>query len=515
MENKNDKIGIDEMAVFCKRKGFVYPNSEIYGGMAGFFDYGPLGVEVKNNLKNEWWRFHVTSREDIVGIDGSIITHPKVWEASGHVGSFADLMLTCSKCRKKIRADIFLEDTLNVHADGIKAEEVNTLVKENKLRCPKCNSEFDETSNFNLMFSTTVGPKGDDSSTAYLRPETAQLMFVDFKLVQENARLKLPFGIAQIGRAFRNEISPRNFLFRCREFEQMEIEYFIHPEKANECPYLDEVKDYRLNVYSAEMQEKKVETKEMSISEALKKGIIKTAWHGYWLATEHKWFVDLGANPEKFRIRQHIAVEKSHYALDTWDLEYEFPFGWKELQGMANRTDFDLSQHIKHSKQDLSIFDEESKKKIVPYVVAEPSQGVDRAFLVFMFDAYEYDKERGNVVLKFHPILAPYKVAVLPLVNKLNENARKVYDKLKMKFPCFFDRSGSIGRRYARMDEIGTPYCITIDFDTEKDGSVTIRDRDSTKQIRAKTDNLNSTIRKLINREIKFEEAGNPVKNEE
>jgi len=495
-------LSIDDMATFCKRKGFVYPSSEIYGGMAGFFDYGPLGSEVKNNLKQDWWKVHVQQRDDVVGIDGSIITHPKVWVASGHVASFADLMLTCSKCKDKIRADHFIEDELKVAADGMKAEEVNKLVKDNKLKCKKCGSEFSEIQDFNLMFKTFVGPKQEEDSVAYLRPETAQVMFADFRLIQDNARLKLPFGIAQMGRAFRNEISPRGFIFRCREFEQMEIEYFIHPDKANECPYVDEFMDYEMLVYDACMQKDNKDAKKMTVKQALKDGTIKTQWHAFWLAHEIKWFENLGANKENFRIRQHVATEKSHYALDTWDLEYNFPFGWKELQGMANRTDFDLQEHMKHSKVDLSIFDEETKKKVVPHVVAEPSQGVDRAFLVFMFDAYTTRKdEKGKevVVLKLHPKLAPVKAAVFPLMNKLSDQAKKVHDVLKMHTVSIFDRSGSIGRRYARADETGIPFCITYDFDSEQDQTVTIRDRDTAEQKRVKIEDLPGIINELVN----------------
>jgi glycyl-tRNA synthetase len=491
-------ITIDEMATFCKRKGFVYPTAELYGGLSGFFDFGPLGVELKNNVKQQWWKFHVKQRDDIVGIDGSIVTNPKVWVASGHAANFEDLMLTCSKCKEKVRADTFLEDALKIKADGIKAQEINKLVKEHNLKCPKCKGPFEEVEEFNLMFTTNVGPKQDSSSKAYLRPETAQLIFADFKLVQDNARLKLPFGIAQVGKSFRNEISPRDFLFRCREFEQMEIEYFIDPAKINDCPYLDEVKDHSLLIYSADMQVSNKDAEKMNVIDAMKKGIIKTPWHAYWLATEHKWFASLGANPDKFRIRQHLGEEKSHYALDTWDLEYKFPFGWKELQGMANRTDFDLQQHIKHSGKDMSLFDEETKQKIIPHVVAEPSQGVERAFLVFMFDAYSYDEARGNIVLKLHPKLAPYKIGVFSLVNKLNDPAEKLYKELRKEFDAFFDKSGSIGRRYARSDEIGVPYCITVDFDTLNDNAVTVRDRDTTKQERVKISELNSYLRNKL-----------------
>ncbi|MBI2499665.1 glycine--tRNA ligase [Candidatus Woesearchaeota archaeon] len=513
-------VSIDEIATFCKRRGFIYPNSEIYGGVAGFFDYGPLGVELKNNIKQQWWKFHVHSRSDMVGIDGSIITHPKVWEASGHVASFSDIMIECENCHERYRADQLIEDQLKIKADGLSVDKINSLMKTDKLTCPSCKKDkLSDASRFNLMFQTYIGPKKSEESVAYLRPETAQLMFVDFKLVQENARLKLPFGIAQVGKAFRNEISPRNFLFRCREFEQMEIEYFVHPEKREECPYLKEVLNHELLIYSEEMQKNNFKPKKMKISEALKKKIIRNPWHAYWLATEHKWFVSLGANKENFRIRQHLKDELSHYSSDTWDLEYNFPFGWKELQGIADRADYDLQQHMKHSKKDLSLFDEENKKKIVPQVISEPSLGVDRTFLVFLFDAYNYDKKRENIVLKLHPKLAPYKLAVFPLLSnrpELVEKAKEVFDLLKEEFTCFFDESGSIGRRYFRQDEVGTLYGITIDFDSLKKEDITIRERDSTKQIRVKIKDLKDTIKNLLNSEIKFEKAGKIIntKNE-
>jgi len=488
-------ISIEEMASFCRRKGFVYPNSEIYGGMA----------EMKNNIKQNWWKFHVNNREDIVGIDGSIITHPKIWEASGHVAGFADIMLECKKCNERYRADQLIEDVLKIKADGLSVEDVNKILKQNKVKCLKCSNSLTDANEFNLMFETYVGPKRNKDNITFLRPETAQLMFTNFKYVVENSRLKLPFGIAQTGKAFRNEISPRHFLFRCREFEQMEIEYFIHPDKIMDCPHIHEVLNYEILVYSAEMQKKDNKPVKMSMKKAMSGGMLKP-WHAYWLSVEHKWFVDLGVNEENLRVRQHLSDEKSHYALDTWDLEYKFPFGWKELQGIANRTDFDLKQHIKHSKKDLTLYDEESKKKIIPHVVAEPSLGVDRTFLVFMFNAYDYDKDRKNIVLKLHPKLAPIKAAVLPLVNKLNKEAKKVYDGLKSEFNCFYDSSGSIGRRYARMDESGTPYCITFDFDSLKDKKVTIRNRDDTKQARIPIKNLKNILNNLINYGGKFSE---------
>ncbi|MBU4284503.1 MAG: glycine--tRNA ligase [Nanoarchaeota archaeon] len=478
------KLSIEDMAVFCKKKGLVYPSGEIYGGLAGFFDFGPNCVEIRNNIKREWWKFHVQEREDIVGIDGSIITNPKVWEASGHVSSFTDVYVKCRKCKKPNKID---------------KSEIE------KARC-ECGGKYEVIGDINLMFKTNVGPI--EGNTAYLRPETAQLIFADFKLVAENSRLKLPFGIAQIGKAFRNEISPRDFLFRTREFEMMEIEYFVHPKNINKCSFLKQVLNHKMNILSEDLQKKNKPPVKMTMKQALDKKIIKTEWLAYWLATEHKWFISLGAKPDNFRIRQHTKDELSHYALDTWDLEYNFPFGWKELEGIANRTDFDLQQHIKHSKKDLSIFDQETNKKIVPHVVAEPSLGVGRAFLVFMFDAYNDDKERGNIVLKLDPKLAPVKAGIFPLISKpeLIKIAREIYDELKGIYNINYDKSGSIGRRYARADEIGTPFCITIDFDSLKDKSVTIRDRDTTKQIRIKIAELKDILRKLIDKEIEFKD---------
>ncbi|MFT4343668.1 MAG: glycine--tRNA ligase [Candidatus Woesearchaeota archaeon] len=499
----------EDMAMFCRNKGFVYTSSEIYGGMKGFFDYGPLGADMKKNLKDAWWKYHVQDREDIVGIDGSIITHPKVWKASGHAENFADVMVEDTKTGEKFRADVLIEDALKIPADGLSSEEMWKIIEENKLTSPAGNP-LAIPEHFNLMFTTNVGLKVSKENSAYLRPETAQVIFADFRQIVENARLKLPFGIAQMGKAFRNEISPRNFLFRCREFEQMEIEYFIHPNDINNCPWIDTVKDHNITILSAEDQKSQTlqDGTSMTIGDALTKGIIKTQWHAYWLAEEHRWFISLGAKADNFRIRQHVETEKSHYALDTWDLEYKFPFGWKELQGMANRTDFDLQQHIKHSGKDLSIFDEATKSKIVPYVVAEPSQGVDRAFLVFLYDAYVNNTERGNIVLNLSPKLAPIKVAVLPLINKLNDQAREVYSMLHKEFPIQYDKSGSVGRRYARADEIGIPFCVTVDFDYVEKQTVTIRDRTSTKQIIVHKDKIVETLHKLLQETISFENAG-------
>jgi len=481
------EISVEDMAIFCKRKGFVYQSADIYGGFAGFWDFGHLGVELKNNIKKEWWKFHVWQRKDIEGIDGSIITHPLVWKASGHLDSFADIFVTCKKCKKPEKID---------------KKDLG------KVKCPECGGEFDfgGAKEFKLMFKTGVGEKDE----AYLRPETAQLIFTNFKFVYENARMKFPFGIAQIGKAFRNEIAPRDFLFRCREFEQMEIEYFIIPD--SNCIY--KIPNIEISVFSAEAQEKNEAPRKMKILDALKKGIIKKDWHAYWLATEFSWFVNLGANPNNFRIRQHKKDELAHYSSDCWDLEYKFPFGWKELEGIADRSDYDLSQHQKFSKKDLTIYDENSKKKILPHVICEPSLGVERAFLVFMFDSYHYNKERENIVLKLHPKIAPIKAAIFPIVKRkdFEKLGSEIFNDLKQEWNVIYDESGSIGRRYARNDEIGTPYCITIDEESLKNNDVTVRDRDTKKQIRVKISGLKDVLKKLINQEIEFEKAGRLVK---
>ncbi len=475
-------ISINEISVFCKKKGFVYPTAEIYGGFSGFFDYGPLGIELKNNIKKAFWKRFVNEREDIVGIDGSIITHPKVWRASGHVDSFTDYIYKCNKC-----------GTITKGED------------EKGMKCPKCKNEMENQGKFNLMFTTQIGPVKNKENIAYLRPETAQIIFTNYKQVMENARKKLPFGIAQIGKAFRNEISPRDFLFRTREFEQFEIEFFVHPKRLNDCPIIDEVKNMKVNIITAEEQKKGKPHREMKIDEMIKKNIT-SSWQAYWLAKFYKFFVEFGIKKENLRIREHLKEELAHYALTCFDIEYKFPFGWKEIHGNANRQQFDLKQHMLFSKSNLEYYEEESKEKVIPYVVSEPSQGIDRAFLTFMFEAYSYNKERGNIVLNLDPRLAPIKAGVFPLVNKLNDEARRIFNNIKSEFNTIFDKSGSIGRRYARADEIGIPYCITIDFDTLKDKTVTIRDRDTTKQVRIKIDDLTEVLKKLIKRKVKFEE---------
>ncbi|MBR9676868.1 glycine--tRNA ligase [Candidatus Woesearchaeota archaeon] len=508
------KHSTDEMASFCKRKGFVYQNSEIYGGYAGLFDYGPVGVDLKNNLKSELWKHFVHGRDDVAGIDGSIITHPQVWVSSGHAEGFGDILIDCTKCRAKIRADHHITDNLGLQTDGITVEQVDEIVKKENLVCPNCGGDFSKAQKFLLMFTTQVGAAQTKTSTAFLRPETAQVIFTDFKLVQENARMKLPFGIAQTGKAFRNEISPRNFLFRMREFEQFEIEYFVDPKKIGECPYHNEVKDRKLLVWTQKAQNSGADHEEMTMQQLLDTKEVKSPWHTYWLIQLRDWFVKVGCKAENFRLRVHLKEELAHYAAACVDIEYKYPFGWAELHGMADRTTYDLDQHIKHSGKDLAFFDEETKTKIVGHVI-EPSQGVDRAFLTIMYDAYNDDKERGNIVLKFDPKLSPVKAAIFPLVNKegLPEIATEIYKELRQRYNVQYDRSGSVGRRYARQDEIGTPYCITVDFDTLKDNAVTIRDRDTTTQRRVKINELKNIIRDLIEGDVKFESVGEKIAN--
>ncbi|MCD6229661.1 MAG: glycine--tRNA ligase [Candidatus Diapherotrites archaeon] len=510
---------IDEVTAFCKRRGFVFPSCDIYGGLSGFWDFGPVGVELKNNIKSEWWNSFVVRREDVVGVDGSIVNSHAVWKASGHVDGFTDPLLDCKKCKNRVRADQLIEDKLEIPADGMSLEEIDNLVKEKNIKCPNCGGEFGLVHAFNLMFKTFVGPVEDTQNTAYLRPETAQLIFTNFKLVQESSRMKLPFGIAQTGKAFRNEISPRDFVFRSREFEQMELEYFIHPDTINDCPFLDSVSETKISFLTAEAQstqktqekegkgKKQQKTQEMTIREAVKKGLFKTKWHAYWLATMHNWFTGLGVKAENLRVRQHLEKELSHYSLETWDIEYNFPFGWKEIHGMANRTTFDLTQHSKASGESLTYFDEESKTRITPYVVSEPSQGVERAFLTFIVDAFEV--RDGKNVLKIHPKLAPYKAAVFPLVKKdgLPEKARQAFEELlENGLACAFDDKGSIGKRYARHDEIGTPFCITFDSDSLKDNTVTLRDRDTAQQKRVEIEELPLLLLNLISGKKIFSE---------
>ncbi|MBW3015330.1 glycine--tRNA ligase [Candidatus Woesearchaeota archaeon] len=504
---------IEQMAVFCKKKGFVYQDSEIYGTMAGFWDFGPLGVELKNNIKHEWWKYFVHSTPNVTGMDGSIITNKRIWEASGHAEGFSDVLIECKKCNSRLRADHVIEDALKIPTESMSLEDIERVIKKEKLKCPKCAGEFGKPKAFNLMFKTNVGPVSDKSNEAFLRPETAQLIFADYKLVVDNSRLKLPFGIAQVGKSFRNEISPRDFLFRSREFEQMEIEFFSHPDKINECAEFDRVKEAKLNVLSADMQKKDCKHKKVKLK-TIVDNKSASKWHAYWIYKCYQWFIGLGISEDNLRIREHLDNELAHYAGACFDIEYNYSFGWKELTGNADRKQFDLTQHTKFSKKDLSIYDEETKSKVIPYVASEPSFGVDRTFLTFLFEAYEDDKKRGNIVLRLHPKLAPVKAAILPLVNKdkIPDMSIEIFNDLIKEHHVAFDKSGSIGRRYARNDEIGTPYCITVDFDSLKAKDVTIRDRDTTKQIRVKIKDLREVFRKLVNGEIEFEKAGKSLK---
>jgi glycyl-tRNA synthetase len=426
---------MDQVVNLCKRRGFVFPGSEIYGGLGASLDYGPVGVELKRNVKEAWWQAVVTGRSDVVGLDAAVIMHPKVWETSGHVAGFTDPLVDCKKCKQRFRAD---------HIQGT--------------TCPECGGELTEARRFNLMFKTYVGPVEDTAHVAYLRPETAQGMFVNFRNVLETSRLKLPFGIAQIGRSFRNEITPGNFLFRTREFEQMELEFFVRPGEDDE-------------------------------------------WYERWRDERYRWYVDLGIKPERLRIRPHGADELAHYAKGCGDIEYEFPFGWSELEGIANRTDFDLKRHAEASGRDLTYFDEEKRERFLPYVI-EPAAGVDRSLLAFLVDAFDEDQVEGEsrIVLRLHPRLAPYKAAVFPLMRKEGqpERARKIYDDLRRHFAVDYDQAGSIGRRYRRQDEIGTPFGITVDHDTMRDGTVTLRDRDAMTQVRVPEDRLATEIRERI-----------------
>jgi len=422
-----DVVTMDKIVALCKRRGFIFQSSEIYGGLASTYDYGHYGVLLKNNVKAAWWRAVVQERDDMVALDAAILMHPRTWEASGHVESFTDPLVQCQgECKRRWRGD-----DITPREDG-------------ELRCPECGGELGEARQFNLMFETFMGPVRDAAARVFLRPETAQGIFVNFKNVLQFARKKPPFGIAQVGKAFRNEITPGNFIFRTREFEQMEIEFFVPPADAEE-------------------------------------------WHRRWLDERMGWYTDLGIRPDHLRLRAHGEDELSHYSAATSDVEYLFPMGWSELEGIANRTDFDLRRHEEFSGEDLTYFDTATEERYRPYVI-EPSAGADRGMLAFMVDAYDEEEVAGRkrTVLRLHPRLAPVKVAVLPLVSRdgMPEKARAVYEELRSRVPAEFDEGGSIGRRYRRQDEIGTPWGVTIDGQTMEDDTVTLRDRDSLEQVR-------------------------------
>ena len=455
---------MDKIVALCKSRGFVFPGSDIYGGLANSWDYGPLGVEFKNNVKKAWWKKFVQESPYNVGVDCAILMNPQVWVASGHVGGFSDPLMDCKECKARFRADKLVEDHMTENgaevasADGWTNEQLMDYITNNNIVCPKCGKlNYTEVRKFNLMFKTFQGITEDSSSEIYLRPETAQGIFVNFKNVQRSSRKKVPFGIAQIGKSFRNEITPGNFTFRTREFEQMELEFFCKPGTDLE-------------------------------------------WFGYWKDYCWNFLMSLGVNKENLRIRDHGQEELSFYSNATSDIEYLFPFGWGELWGIADRTDYDLNKHAEHSGTDMTYMDPTTNEKYVPYVI-EPSLGADRVTLAFLIDAYDEEElEGGDVrtVLHLHPALAPYKAAVLPLSKKLSEKADEVYSLLAKNFNIEYDETGSIGKRYRRQDEIGTPFCITVDFETENDGCVTIRHRDSMTQQRVKIEELNDFIAKSL-----------------
>lgn len=465
MTMKNTEKTMDKLVALCKNRGFVFAGSEIYGGLANTWDYGPLGVELKNNIKKAWWKKFVTESPYNVGLDAAILMNPQTWVASGHLGGFSDPLMDCRECKERFRADKLIEDycektgkALEKPIDAFSQEEMKNFIEENNIPCPSCGKHnFTDIRQFNLMFKTFQGVTEDAKNTVYLRPETAQGIFVNFVNVQRTTRKKLPFGIGQIGKSFRNEITPGNFIFRVREFEQMELEFFCEPDTDLE-------------------------------------------WFSYWRSFCKNWLLSLGMKEENLRLRDHDPEELCFYSKATTDFEFMFPFGWGELWGVADRTDYDLTQHQNTSGKDLTYFDPDKNTRYIPYVV-EPSLGVERSFLAFLTEAYDEETlEGGDVrtVLHFHPALAPFKAAVLPLSKKLGDKAMKIHNNLAKHFPVDYDETGSIGKRYRREDEIGTPFCITYDFDSENDGCVTVRDRDTMEQVRIKTDDLVSYIEEKL-----------------
>jgi glycyl-tRNA synthetase len=457
----SETVTMDKIVAFCKRRGFVYQSSEIYGGIRSSYDYGPLGVELKRNIKEEWWRRMVHVREDMVGLDSAIIMHPKVWEASGHTATFNDMLVESRTSKRRYRADHLIEDATGIDAEGLSPEELTRIIQEDeRVKDPVDGGrDFAPVRPFNLMFETYMGPVKSPENVAYLRPETAQGIFVNFKNVFQTSRVKVPFGIAQQGKSFRNEITPGNFIFRTREFEQMEMEFFVKPGTDEE-------------------------------------------WHEYWIEERWNWYTSLGLNPDNLRRYEHPKEKLSHYSKRTVDIEYNYSFaGWLELEGIANRTDYDLKQHAKYSGENLEYFDQATSERYVPYVI-EPAVGPDRIMLAFLMDAYTEEEVNGEqrTVLKLHPRLAPTKAAVFPLSRKepVSSIARELYDDLKGDYRIFYDDSGSIGRRYRRQDEAGTPFCVTVDFDSIEDKQVTIRDRDTLQQERIPIRTVRERLQNLI-----------------
>ncbi len=460
---RNDEKTMEKVVALCKSRGYVYPGSEIYGGLANTWDYGPLGVEFKNNVKKAWWKKFVQESPYNVGLDSAILMNPQTWVASGHVGGFSDPLMDCKECKSRHRADKLIEDFCfekgeAIVVDGWSNEKMLEYIAENGIVCPKCGKKnFTDIRKFNLMFKTFQGVTEDATSEIFLRPETAQGIFVNFKNIQRTTRKKVPFGVGQIGKSFRNEITPGNFTFRTREFEQMELEFFCAPGTDME-------------------------------------------WFLYWKNYCKQWLLDLGMKEENLRLRDHSPEELSHYSNATTDFEFLFPFGWGELWGIADRTNFDLTQHANHSGENMEYMDPVTNEKYIPYVI-EPSLGADRVALAFLCEAYD-EEEVGEgdtrVVLRLSPILAPVKAAVLPLSKKLSDSAMEIYNTLIKKYACDFDDAGSIGKRYRRQDEIGTPICITVDFETQEDGCVTIRERDTMEQKRVKIEELDAYMAKML-----------------
>ncbi|HKZ41726.1 MAG TPA: glycine--tRNA ligase [Candidatus Hodarchaeales archaeon] len=497
---------IDKISAFASKTGIAFTAGEIYGGLAGFWDFGHNGVEIKNRIKTAWWNEFVRFRDDIFGFDGAIITHPKVWEASGHATGFDDPLIFCEgKCKKKLRLDHLLEESLGIHPENLKIEEMAALANEKGVRCPDCNGPLGKPVKFNLMLKTQVGAVQDTSAVAYLRPENAQSIFAGFKNTIDSTRVKMPFGIAQIGKVFRNEISPRNFLFRVREFELMEFEFFTDPEKKDDCPLFSEIAETEIHIYSRaeQMESFDGDYRTITVQEAWSQNIFKNKWQEYWITTFFLWFNKLGIRKQNMRFRQHLEKELSFYALDTWDIEYRYSFGWKELMGVANRTQYDLLQHQKYSNVKME-FQEQTEgglRRYVPYVAAEPSVGVERILLAILAEGYSEEtvKDRQRTVLRISPSLAPYDVAIFPLQKdeKLLEKTKAVFKRLrKSGFVVYYDDGGSIGKRYRRQDEIGTPFCVTFDYDSLGDNSVTVRDRDSMEQTRVSIDKIEDEIRR-------------------
>ncbi|MFH8080288.1 MAG: glycine--tRNA ligase [Candidatus Aenigmatarchaeota archaeon] len=487
----------------CVTRGIIFPTAEIYGGLSGCFDYGPIGVAIKRNFLNYWREWFIKSEENIAEMDGAVILPEKVLIASGHVSSFVDPITQCKKCKSIYRADNLIEEKTGKFVEGKSVEELTKIIKEENIVCPSCKGELSDVKFFNLMFKTFVGPAGD--IPAYLRPETAQNIFINFKRIFRLMRGKLPLGIAQHGHAFRNEISARQFIIRSREFNQIEIEMFFDPENEG-CENFEKVKNVEIILLTREAQIKGGNAIKIKVGDAVEKKILPNKWMGYFLAKEFEFFKSLGIKEENMRFRHMLPEETPHYSGGNFDLEVKFDFGWKEIVGNAYRTDHDLKNHSKFSKEDLSV--SINGKKIIPHVV-EPSFGLERILYAILLESFVEDKERGWNWLKLPKMLAPFIACVYPLVSKDNlpEKAREVYEMLKKDFDVFFDESGSIGKRYARADEIGVPFCITIDYQTLKDGTVTVRDRDTTKQIRIKIDELPeflNSIKKKQNKNQNF-----------